>query len=224
LRILEGSRVVETPPGWRIGDFAHGRRVVIDVGAGDGRWAYESARRDRDSLYIALDPDAAALSEYAFKSSRKPSRGGVANVVYVVASIEDPPPELAGAADAVEVIYPWAALLRGLLEPDPAVLRGLVALGKQGAAYELVLTYDASHDHGAGLDAAAPSLDEAFIDALSPAYAAAGLAIDGVRRLPPAEALAVPSTWGHRLLHGRPRDVFAVALTKPDAGVAVTPK
>ncbi|HXH23245.1 MAG TPA: class I SAM-dependent methyltransferase [Dehalococcoidia bacterium] len=184
---------------------------MLDIGAGDGRWAYEQARRDPGSLYIALDPDAEALKEYAFRAARKPARGGAANALFVVGSVEAPPPELLACADELRVNFPWAALLRGLLLADRATLRGLSSLGKPGARFELVLTYDPAHDHGAGLDASVPPLDAGVFARLAEPYAASGLRIEECRPLGRDEALAIPSTWGRRLLHGRERSVFQLS-------------
>src|SRR3972149_1267415 len=44
MRILNGTKVIDAEPGWREALLRGGRRVVIDLGAGDGRFAYESAR------------------------------------------------------------------------------------------------------------------------------------------------------------------------------------
>lgn len=182
----------------------------MDVGTGDGRWPYEMALRDPDSLYIGLDPDGEALKKYAFRASRRPEKGGAPNVAFAVASVEGLPGQLVRIADEVHVIFPWAALLRGLLRPEDAVVRGLALLAKPGASLEMVLTYDAGHDRGAGLDAGTPTLDEGFIAGLRKPYLLAGLRIAETRRLTAMEALAIPSTWGRRLLHGRPREVFLV--------------
>jgi 16S rRNA (adenine(1408)-N(1))-methyltransferase len=210
MRMVEGSRVVQGHAKWREQVLASGRRVVVDVGAGDGRWAYEMARRDPGALFLALDPDADALKEYAYRASRKPSRGGVENAAFVVASIEDPPPEVQGVADEVHVLLPWAALLRGLLRPEPAVLRGLASLLKPGGEVRLVLTYDATHDHGAEVDADIGSLNPATIERLSEPYSECGIQIEGARELGLDESLAIPSNWGRRLLHGRARPVYEV--------------
>jgi 16S rRNA (adenine(1408)-N(1))-methyltransferase len=213
LRIVQSTKVVEAESGWREALDVSDRRVVVDVGAGDGRWVYENARRDPDTLFIGLDPDAAALKEYAFKAGRKPSRGGVPNAVYIVGSVESPPPQLIAVADELMVLFPWAALLRGLLLAEEATLRGIVAIAKPGASFELVLTYEASHDRGAGLESDMPSLDAARLEALAAAYGRAGLEVGAYRRLTTEEALDIPSTWGHRLLHGRRREVFRVSGT-----------
>src|SRR3970040_1846199 len=132
MRILNGTRVIDAEPGWREALLHGGRRVVIDLGAGDGRFAYESARNDAASVYVDVHPVAAPLAPHP------PTRKSA------------PPPG----------------------EPLPVP-------------------------------------DETYIDpALVPAYGAAGLAVEERRRLSREEALAIPSTWGRRLLHARPRDVF----------------
>src|SRR3972149_3526249 len=131
MRILNGTKVIDAEPGWREALLHGGRRVVIDLGAGDGRFAYESARNDAASVYVAVDPDAAALAAYAFRACRKPARGGVANAHFVVAVAALPAP-LHALADLVCVNFPWGGLLRGLLQPETAVLRALASLAKPG--------------------------------------------------------------------------------------------
>jgi 16S rRNA (adenine(1408)-N(1))-methyltransferase len=199
--------------------------VVIDVGAGDGRYPYTMARQDPAGLYIGVDPDADAMSEYAFRASRKPARGGADNVLFVVAGLTQLPPELAGLATIVRVNFPWAGLLRGILTADAASAAALGSLMAPGGALEVVVSYDPQHDRGATDGEALPPLSEAYIrETLAPAYGKAGFEFQEVRRLPLDEALAIPSTWGRRLLHGRPRDVFFIrAHRSGDAAVLRAP-
>ena len=211
MRALQGKKVIEAPASWRE-DVARDRRpVVIDVGAGDGRYVYESARGDPSRLYIGVDPDAAALGEYAYRASRKPARGGVENTRFVVASAEQLPPELNGIATLIRINFAWGSLLRALLQPDASVLRSLAALAP-GARFEIVFSYDPQHDTGAFAGEPLLPLDDAYIAAvLVPAYRDAALKPTEQRRLTQDEALAIPSTWGRRLLHARPRDVYWLA-------------
>lgn len=205
---------MEAPARWRADVERAGREVVADLGAGDGRFVYESARADPSRLYVAIDPDAEALKEYAFRAARKPARGGVENAVFVVAAVEDLPPELSGLAALARVNFPWGSLLRGLLEPRTETLRALARLLAPGGRFELLLAYDPSHDRGAFAGPPLPAATEAYArETLAPAYAAAGLAVDQIRRLTQDEALEVPSTWGRRLLHARPREVVLVTGT-----------
>jgi 16S rRNA (adenine(1408)-N(1))-methyltransferase len=207
MRILQGTKVVEAPADWR--ERLDGRRVVIDVGAGDGRWAYDSARRDAESVYIALDPDAESLAEYAYRAGRKPSRGGVENALFVVAAVEDLPPELRGIASVVRVNFPWGSLLRGLVLPEAPVLEALAGLGAQSARFELVISYDPEHDIAGLAGETLPPLSVERIDSvLAAPYATAGLQITDRREMSLDEAISLPSTWARRLLHGRKRDVF----------------
>ena len=212
MRILLGTKVTEAPPGWQ--EVFAGRRVVVDLGAGDGRWAYESARADGASFYIAIDPDSEALAEYAFKASRKPARGGVKNACFVVASVEQLPSELSAIADVVRVNFAWGSLLRGLIEPQRSVLRGLASLLKPGGGFEIVLSYVPEYDPNAfnGEQLSAPN--QTSLDALRPAYAIAGLQIEDVHGVSQEEALAIPSSWGRRLLHVRARPVFWLSGVK----------
>lgn len=209
MRILQGTKVSEAPAGWREALLASQREVVLDIGAGDGRFVYESARADRTRFYLALDADASALAEYSFRASRKPARGGVENACFVVAVAQEPPPELVGLAHRLCVNFPWGSLLRGLLTPEPQTLAALSCLGRPGAAFDFVLCYDPGHDRGAFAGGALPELSLAYVDAaLLPAYAEAGLDLTERRLLSREEALAIPSSWGRRLLHARPREVY----------------
>jgi 16S rRNA (adenine(1408)-N(1))-methyltransferase len=202
---------VEAPLSWRDDVARDGRPVIIDLGAGDGRFVYESARDDPLRLYVGVDPDADALSEYAYRASRKPARGGVANARFIVASVEQLPPELHGLATLLRINFPWGSLLRALLEPDAAVLNAIAKLA-HGGRFEIVLSYDPQHDTGAFGGAPLPLLDGKYIgEVLLPAYREAGLEISEQRRLTQDQALAIPSTWGRRLLRARPRDVYWVA-------------
>ena len=206
---MQGTKVIEAAADWAEALRAKSPRVVIDLGSGDGRWVYESARKDPGSTYVGLDPDSDGLSDYAYRASRKPARGGVANAHFVVASVERLPPELAGIADLVRVNFPWGSLLRGLLAPDETTLLALRGLAVEGGRFEVIMSYDPEHDTGAFTGVSLAALDEAYIkDVLVPAYEAAGLPVGEHRRLTQDEALEVPSSWGRRLLHARPRSVY----------------
>jgi hypothetical protein len=76
------------------------------------------------------------------------------------------------------------------------------------------MSYDPAHDTGAFHGPPLPILDLSYLEStLIPAYEAAGCHVVEYRRMTQDEALAIPSTWGRRLLHARPREVFWVAVT-----------
>lgn len=179
-------------------------RLVLDVGTGDGRFAYALAKRHPDRLVIGMDPAREQMRELSSRALRKPARGGVPNVLYVVASAEAPPAELLGRADEVHVVLPWARLMVGLVLAQADVLAGLRALARPGAALELTLGADVWADP---VPIEARDLPELTLDyvreTLAPAYAAAGVPIVEARMLSPEEIAAIPSSWARRLAHGR---------------------
>ena len=213
MRILQGTKTVEAPPGWRDAIERDGRPVVIDLGAGDGRYVYDSARHDPSRFYVAVEPrrrrpqpstptgppaSPPAVASRTSPSSSRPSSSYRRSCL--------------GIAQIVRVNFPWGSLLRALLGPDAAMLRSLASLATPGGRFEIVFSYHPDHDTSAFAGVSLPLLDESHIsNVLVPAYHLAGLDVTEQRRLTQDEALEIPSTWGRRLLHARPRDVYFVA-------------
>src|SRR5690349_12984816 len=89
--------------------------TVVDVGTGDGRYAYHLAAADPARLVIGIDALEAPMGEIAARAARKPARGGRPNLLLVRAAIEALPAELHGVADEVSVQLPWGSLLEGIV-------------------------------------------------------------------------------------------------------------
>jgi len=179
--------------------------VTIDVGAGDGRWVYRYAQRHPERIVIGLDPGAENLRELSAKAARKPARGGLANVLYVVGSVERVPDELRGIAGEMYVTLPWGSLMRGIILAEPAVLDGLASLAKDGAALHIVLN-TRIFDEPAPVEARGlPELTPEYArETLAPAYAQHGIEIIGARSMDADEVAALPTTWAKRLSHRAP--------------------
>jgi hypothetical protein len=79
------------------------------------------------------------------------------------------------------------------------------------------VSYDPQHDPNAFAGQPLPPLDATYLEStLLPAYESHGLHVTEHRRLTQDEALAVPSTWGRRLLHARPREDYFLTVV-PEA-------
>ncbi len=210
MRALKGSKVVE------LGDdqirtlLGPYRGVVIDLGTGDGRFVYTLARADPERLYVGIDPVAENMREYAVRASRKPAKGGAPNVLFVVASAEEPPQELYGVAAEVHVNLPWGSLLRGIVLGDERVLGGIRALAMPGARIEILV--NASIFTGAAsLEVRdLPELTPAYVETLAPRYAAAGITIVDAALVEDIELKRLPTTWARRLGHGREPRTFRI--------------
>ena len=176
---------------------------MIDVGAGDGLASLRAARRDPSTLAIALDPSVDRLRIGA----RTALRQKIANVLFVVARIEEAPSELDGAADRITITFPWGSLLRGLVLADLSVLSPLARIAKPGTRIEALLSLEA-RDARSGLTAA----DAAAIPTRAGAYAYAGLSLCAFTRASPSEISASGSSWAKRL--GPARGVYAVSLRR----------
>jgi 16S rRNA (adenine(1408)-N(1))-methyltransferase len=221
VQVVRGKQVVEVEG---VELLAAHDRVIADVGTGDGRFAYALAREDPGAFVVGIDAIAQNLRETSHKASRKPSKGGLPNVAFVVADAETPPPDLHGSADEIHVILPWGKLMVGLLEADPAILGGLRAIAKPGARLHLILNGEVWSDPVPVEARDLPDPTVAYVrDVLTPAYAqAAGIAIGDVRDMPPDAAHAIPSTWAKKLGHGRPAPRFVEFEATFGDGPAVT--
>jgi 16S rRNA (adenine(1408)-N(1))-methyltransferase len=181
------------------------RPVTIDLGAGDGAFAYRSARAHPDRFVVAIDPVRENLREYSAKAGKKPDRGGAPNLLYVAASVEMLPDDLRSIAGEIIITLPWGSLMRGLILADPTVLDGVASLARPGAALRIVLNTRIFDDpipiEARGLPDLTPDYAR---DKLGPAYAAHGITIIAARWMDADEVAALGTTWAKRLSHRAP--------------------
>ena len=185
--------------------------VVIDIGTGDGRFVLRTARDRPQSLVIGIDPVQEAMAGVARRASAKPSRGGVPNALFLVASAEALPGALSSKASLVTVNYPWGALLRTLVQPDRDGLRAVAGLLQPGGRLIALLNASVTDDRHYGERLGLPPLEDAHIEErLVPGWQESGL--EGVtwHRLEPAEEPAHHTTWGRRLVRGSNRSTIVV--------------
>ena len=179
-----------------------GEGVIIDIGTGDGRFVYQSARQNSNKFYIGIDPNTQPLEKISEKIHRKPAKGGAPNVLFIQAAVEDLPAELNDVADEVHVHFPWGSLLRAVATGNVAVLQNLRRICAQGALLEVVIGLDPVRDRSEidRLGLTPPTLE--FIDnELIPNYAAAGFEIVERGILGAAECPEFNTSWAKRL-HG----------------------
>ena len=149
--------------------------MIIDIGTGDGRFVYQSARQNPNKFYIGIDPNARPLEKISEKIHRKPAKGGAPNVLFIQAAVEDLPSELNGVADEVHVHFPWGSLLRAVATGEIAVLENLRRICAPGALLEIVIGLDPERDQTEIERLGLTPLSIEFIDQqLAPKYHAAG--------------------------------------------------
>ncbi len=185
-----------------------GEGIVLDVGTGDGRFVYRCARQNPKKFYIGIDANPRPLEKVSEKIHRKPSKGGLPNVLFIQSAVEDLPPELDGVADEVHVHFPWGSLLRAVATGDGAVLRNLRRVCSNKALLEVVTGLDPGRDRSEMERLGLRPITIAHIDrVLAPAYRNAGFEV--IRRgvLPPSEWPELQTSWAKRLKGGVDRSL-----------------
>lgn len=189
-------------------------KVTVDLGTGDGRNVYRKAKTSPDTLFIGLDPVKDNMAEIASKLIRKPEKGGLSNVLLVLATAEAMPEELKSIADCVTVLFPWGSLLEGIIKPNVKMLEAICGIAKSGAQFEFITTYSDSCE--------ATTIDRRELPELSLEYfngeyrgtlSKSGFEIVQIELLGNDYVKGFDSKWAKRLAFGRKRDFYRITGT-----------
>jgi len=185
-----------------------GEGVIIDIGTGDGRFVYQSARQNPNKFYIGIDPNTRPLEKISEKIHRRPEKGGASNVLFIQSAVEDLPAELDGVADEVHVHFPWGTLLRAIATADLRVLQNLRRICSEGALLEVVIGLDPVRDESEIERLGLTPLSLEFIDdQLVPVYRSAGFQIIERGVLSASEWPELNTSWAKRLQGNERRSV-----------------
>lgn len=184
-------------------------RCLVDVGTGDGRFVYRYAAEHPETFCIGIDPVAEAMREISAKAEKKPARGGLPNILYLMDAAETLPGDLIGVADILTVNYPWGSLLGAWAAPVPVLLRHLAALGKPGAEWLVLFNATVFEDADYCARLGFPPVDRERIEGeLAPLYAAAGFQVTEIAEL--SGAADHRTSWGQRLVLGSARRTLRI--------------
>jgi len=176
--------------------------VLIDIGTGDGRYVLHVARTRPTWFTIGVDT--------CRENLRKSSRKAPPNALYVIANALTLPGELGGMASKVTINFPWGSLLTGLLDGEPRLLEGLLAIARPGAALEIRLNAGALTEAGYTLESGGARVRRALYQG--------GFDVGDLVRLDARQLRRYHTTWAKRLAYGR--DPRAVVLRATLAGNA----
>lgn len=183
--------------------------MAIDIGTGDGTFVYRSARNNPGTFYLGIDANAGPLAKISEKIHRKPTKGGVDNLLFVQASVENLPEELDGVANVVHVHFPWGSLLRGVAIGDELVLRNLRRICADGAMLEVLIGLDPDRDLAEIARLGLPPLTSEYLtDELVPKYRAAGFEIVERGAISPLSWPELTSSWARRLRNSSERNLI----------------
>lgn len=190
---------------------AHYRGVTIDLGAGDGRFAYRAALAKPERLFIAIDPAREHVAEVSARAAKNPRFGGAPNVLYVAANIEHAPKELSRVADEILVTLPGGSLLRGILLGDTALLGKIAGLGRKNAKIKMAINARFVEEPAPKDATRLPDITPLYTrDIIAPAFATTGVRVSKARWMDPAEVANLGTTWAKRLSRRSPHRTFYI--------------
>jgi len=167
--------------------LANYNRITLDLGTGDGKFAFCHAENFPSHFIIGVDTCRENLKEY--------SRTKLPNLLYVIASAQALPHELHGLVSHVSINFPWGSLLQSLLDGDPRLMCGLESVLGSGAQLEVRLN--------GGALAEAGWLFEEGVEQVRMNFESVGWRIGLPTMMDTRVLKHFPSTWAKRLAFGR---------------------
>ena len=170
-------------------------RIMLDLGTGDGKFAFCHADNFPNHFVIGVDSCRENLHEH--------SRAKLPNLLYIIASAQSLPHELHGLVSHITINFPWGSLLESLLNGDDRLLHGLDSVVSSSAALDVRLNGGALIEQGWSLEDGAEQIRETLVCASWRVGKPVMMDAHALRNF--------PSTWGKRLAFGR--DPRAVELS-----------
>ena len=187
--------------------------VVVDIGTGDGRFVYNSARANPSKFYIGIDANTKPLEKISMKATRKIAKGGLPNVLFIQAAVENLPEELNEVADEIHIHFPWGSLLRAVIAGDESVLQSLRRICASDCFVEIVIGIDEERDRSEIERLELPRLSPNYLeDLLIPKYEAAGFEILEKGTLSSSDWSKLETSWARKLQGGANRQVTYLIL------------
>jgi 16S rRNA (adenine(1408)-N(1))-methyltransferase len=197
--------------------------VVIDIGTGDGLFVYQCARENPKKFYIGIDANPRPLEKVSEKIHRNPRKGGLPNVLFIQAGIEDLPSELDGVADEVHVHLPWGSLLRVVAKGDEPGLRNLRRVCAPDGLLEIVIGLDPDRDRSEIERLGLRRVSIEHIDKeLKPRFQGAGLEIVERGTLAREDWSKLKTSWAKRLKGNEGRELVYIIARANDVDLAET--
>ena len=162
-------------------------RITLDLGTGDGKFAFCHADKFPDCFVIGVDSCRENLREY--------SRAKLPNLLYIIASAQNLPHELIGLVSHITINFPWGSLLESLLIGDSKLMSGLASISRSVTTVEIRLNGGALTEVGWDLEAGAEKIYTNLLQA--------GWQVNAPVLMSAHTLRAFPSTWAKRLAFGR---------------------
>lgn len=162
-------------------------RLILDLGTGDGKFAFHYAQTVPNHFVIGLDSCRENLVEY--------SRANLPNLLFVIANAQQLPFELNGLISHIHINFPWGSLLQSLLSGDVNLFCGLEKISSPHTLINLHLNAGALNQQGWNL------LNG--VGQIQVNLRRAGWQIENPKEMNIQTLKKFPSTWSKKIAVGR---------------------
>lgn len=189
--------------------------IVVDLGTGDGRFVYQSARQNPHRFYLGVDASTNSLEKLSEKIHRKPAKGGLKNALFIQAAVEALPEELDGIADEVHIHFPWGSLLKGIATADETILKNIHRICAPDAVLEVIIGVDQERDVTELQRLEIDHLSEDLIArTLAQRYQDCGFRIAELGTFPAGKWPNICTSWAQRLRSNDKRSIIYFIATR----------
>jgi 16S rRNA (adenine(1408)-N(1))-methyltransferase len=186
-------------------------KVEIDLGTGDGRYIYENAKTNPDTLLIGVDTLGKVMEAYSSKAQREK----LTNAYFVVGHAEKFLTEFSNAANKIVINFPWGSLLGLCINPSKNFILELKRVLKPNGTVEMIFGYSAELEQQEVTRLNLPEITkEMLANQVVPKYLKEGFELMEITELFKDDLATTKSSWGKKLRFGKDRPVYKLVLSK----------
>lgn len=188
------------------------KKIILDLGTGDGKFIYENAKNNPECFWIGVDPNRDGLIKMSSKIYKKEAKGGLPNAIFIIASIEQLPEELNDLFDEIYINYPWGTLLKHTILATPEIISNLIRIAKDKAKLTMYFNFSSKYEPMKMEQLGITDITQEHLDdSLIPNYSKIGIDIKNARCISNEDIKDVNAKWGKKLAFGRERKIWEVS-------------
>ncbi len=209
MKEIRGNKIIEISEI----DISCYKKAILDLGTGDGRFVFENAKKNPDTLYVGVDPSQKQLEIY----SKKAVKNRKNNARFILGSIEMLPDELNGKFDEVFITLPWGTLLKTLVNPTQENVEKIKYLFKPNSAdtlLQIIFGYAPDLEPSETIRLNMPGINEFYIkENIIPSFFKVGFECLEVHKMDKNDLTNIETTWGKRLRFGEDRTFYRLRFS-----------
>lgn len=185
--------------------------LIIDIGTGEGDFVYKNAKLNPNNMYIGIDTSADSMKEFSLKSAKKPEKGGLKNVMYVIGNACDLPDILTCKADKIYINLPWGSLRDGIIKGEHDFLSNIRKISKENATLEIRISYCDQYEKQEIHSRQLPELTLAYFnDVIKDIYKNFDIHIKQISVINNEDLKRLDTKWAKKLGFGKQREAYCL--------------